>query len=76
MKIYVRNEIGTIGCEASLIRYGCSLNILTRVTEVIATLNRFITLSRPTLPTKVEALYEQCVCVRYQETNIKSCASR
>jgi hypothetical protein len=30
--------------------YGCSLNILTRVTEVIATSNRSVTLSRPPSP--------------------------
>jgi hypothetical protein len=53
---YVRSEsIGTKGCVASPLLYGCRLNISTRVKEVLATTNRFITLSRHTSPGKPES---------------------
>ena len=42
-------EIGTSGCEASPDRYGIALNRQTGFESVCCTLNRWISLSRPTL---------------------------
>src|SRR6185312_15082744 len=47
---YLTGEIGTSECEASSDLYGCRLNRETGFDPVLATLNRRISLSRPSLP--------------------------
>jgi hypothetical protein len=51
-RTYLTDEIGTLGCEASPNLYGVTLNRRNGVRPVRYTLNRRISLSRPTLPTK------------------------